>query len=505
MDNATEGMSAKSRWFSMIIVMLFGAGALGLVPASAASAVPATITVCASGCDSVTVQGAIDVATSGDTVSVGAGTYAEELEFTSARSGVILTGAGQDQTFIVPARPYATDNQAIAIRQANGLTIEDLSIDGAGNSALDAGENFRDGILWENGGDNNTIRNVTVQNIDRRGISVWPQTVVGTTISGVSIDNVTATNTGSSNGYALMFNGSGLVENNLFTNIKAGVGGESRAPAGQATIFNNNTISSLTGIDTSRYNVGINYWAGNVNEVQITNNKISGNVKGNTGIYLVNPGAGSSISDDSIILSGDGGIGIETGWTKSNGPLIEGNVISMSTRGLGILTTGQGASADPVKIRNNVILNTSADGQQNFNYSAAASGAEYVSSGREVGILASADNNTSWTEDAFDSSVVEITGNVIGGFTNGLAFIEDSDADETLSATVSGNSIRATGSSAVHVTESSSGVVPVPVDSSTYPAIDLDGNYWGDATPDFGTLLSGWFVHDSFIAGAPVS
>jgi hypothetical protein len=465
----------------------------------------APLTVCASGCAYVTIQEAIGAATSGDTVSVGAGTYAEELEFTSAASGIVLKGAGQDQTFIIPARNYAVDNHAIAIRQADGVTIEDLSINGAGNSALDAGENFRDGILWENGGDNNTIRNVTIKNIDRRGISVYPNSIEGTTISGVSIDNVTAAVTGSANGYALMFNGSGLVENNVFTNIKAGVGGVSRAPADQATIFNNNTISSLTGIDASRYNVGINYWAGNVNQVQITNNKISGNVTGNTGIYLVNPGAGSSISDNSIILAGDGGIGIETGWTTSSGPLIERNVISMSTDGLGILTTGQGASDYPVKIRDNDILNTSTAGEQSFSYSAAASGAEYVTSGREVGILASADRNTSWTEDTTGSLYVEITGNDIGGFTNGLAFIEDSDAVTSLSATVSDNSIRATGSSAVYVTETPSGIVPVPVKSPTYPAIDLDGNYWGDATPDFNAILSGWFEHDSYFSGEPTN
>src|SRR6516165_6322004 len=48
--------------------------------ATSANALAATKTVCSSGCDSTTIQGAIALASSGDTITVAAGTYEEAVE-----------------------------------------------------------------------------------------------------------------------------------------------------------------------------------------------------------------------------------------------------------------------------------------------------------------------------------------------------------------------------------------------------------------------------------------
>lgn len=56
------------------------------------------LTVCAHGCDYVTVQSAVNDARSGDTIKIGAGTYFENVVID--RVGLVLSGAGEDRTTI---------------------------------------------------------------------------------------------------------------------------------------------------------------------------------------------------------------------------------------------------------------------------------------------------------------------------------------------------------------------------------------------------------------------
>jgi hypothetical protein len=88
-------------------------------PASAAT----TITVCPTGCDSTTIQGAVTAASAGDTISVAAGTYTEVVVINKA--GLTLEGAqsGVDARNRSGAETIVTGGQF-------RLAADDITIDG---------------------------------------------------------------------------------------------------------------------------------------------------------------------------------------------------------------------------------------------------------------------------------------------------------------------------------------------------------------------------------------
>jgi hypothetical protein len=104
-------------------------------PALAAS----TITVCASGCDATTIAGGIAAASDGDTVSIAAGHYREQLD---VNKSVSLVGAGEDQTVIEApdaveivnsfTAPGGSENHAIVYADAPNVSISKLTVDGRG-------------------------------------------------------------------------------------------------------------------------------------------------------------------------------------------------------------------------------------------------------------------------------------------------------------------------------------------------------------------------------------
>ncbi|SHI60937.1 parallel beta-helix repeat (two copies) [Desulfatibacillum alkenivorans DSM 16219] len=206
---------------------------------------PITITVPT---DYPTIQEGLDAAASGDTVQVLAGTYTENLEITSAHSGVALVGAGADQTIIQgewvdfdgllrPAGP------TIDIMDADGFSVEYFTLtDGAYGVFIDVdadniviskniiSANYNDNVLIYAGSSNIRIENNLVQFAARGsgiaiedyntsdGLTPAPKivnnTVVSNTLHGISADDAAPTffyNISAENGSYGFYYGSSVV------------------------------------------------------------------------------------------------------------------------------------------------------------------------------------------------------------------------------------------------------------------------------------------------------
>ena len=182
---------------------------------------PMTWVVGTNVCDVVCIQKAVDLASSGDTVSALAGTFVEQVDIGKV---ITLTGAGAGSTFIKSPASLATkfvtsaDNKPVVYVHATGGTIEQLTVDGDGKGNA----NYRiSGIAFYNAG--GTVDHVDIVHVRETPLS---GTQHGVALYANNTDFVartlTATNMNISdyqkNGMAL--NGDGLtvdVEDNVVT------------------------------------------------------------------------------------------------------------------------------------------------------------------------------------------------------------------------------------------------------------------------------------------------
>jgi hypothetical protein len=150
------------------LALLLGIFTFLLVP----SVQSATLTVCGSGCNSTTIQGAIDLADSGDTIEVGAGTYNEQAVINKS---LTIQGVG-DTTIIKPSSAiltqiftglfwYGGTKNVAGIIVANvpdgsNVTVRNLKVDESNVTTKPSGSDYLAGIFYrETGG---TIDNVSI-------------------------------------------------------------------------------------------------------------------------------------------------------------------------------------------------------------------------------------------------------------------------------------------------------------------------------------------------------
>lgn len=172
----------RFRWPALTGTVLCALAFTAFQPARAAP-----FTVCASGCASATIQGAINAAASGDTVTVAPGVYVENITIDKP---LTLLGTGRGATRILPALSNPDCGGAgggslcagasnIILVQADDVTIAGFTLDGdnpaltsgvtAGGADLDARNgiitNYLSGVY-----DNLVVHDVRVENVYLRGI-----------------------------------------------------------------------------------------------------------------------------------------------------------------------------------------------------------------------------------------------------------------------------------------------------------------------------------------------
>ena len=97
-----------------------------------------TLTVCPSGCDHTTIQAAIDAATAGGTIAVGAGTYNEDINITKGLTlqgtGATITGTGSTQNAVtigadsVTVDGFTVKNPSNSGQDIVGIYIKDVIV-----------------------------------------------------------------------------------------------------------------------------------------------------------------------------------------------------------------------------------------------------------------------------------------------------------------------------------------------------------------------------------------
>ena len=245
------------RWFTslaslaLVVPMTFIATSL--------SASAATYSVCATGCDFSTIQSAVNAALPGDVITIGPGSYQENVVVTVP---VTIDGSGS-QTVVYPAfngptcaispGPTLCDGSSTVFTvQANNVTIENLTIEGA-NPALSGGAmvggasiNARNGIVdnYNVGIFNNLIvDNVTVNDVYHRGI-YEASGGTGFEFVGNHVNNVQGSPTSIG---IFNFGGSGVIADNTVTNANDAIS----ANWSTGTQFLDNTIvQSGSGVHT---------------------------------------------------------------------------------------------------------------------------------------------------------------------------------------------------------------------------------------------------------------
>lgn len=293
----------------ILIALLLAVLVFGSVPVPAARA--DTLCVNPGGTDGcyATIQSAITAAVAGDTIEIWAGTYTENVVVNKT---LILNGAGQDQTILMPAingptcsgGSLCSGHSSVVLVQASSVHIQNMTIDGdnpnltGGFAQGGADVNARNGIIENyNAGifDGLEINNVLVKNIYLRGIYA---------------------SSGGSN-----FN----IHDNTVQNVQGEAASIAIMNFGGSGIFSGNTVDQANDGIVSNWSRGTQYLNNN-----ITNSS--------SGVHTDN--AGSGASDTADLLQGNhvsacktNGYGVWT-FVPYTAPTINANIIEGCAVGL---------------------------------------------------------------------------------------------------------------------------------------------------------------------------
>lgn len=384
----------------MLLALVF---IIGLAGFRVETARAATLTVCPSGCDYTSIQAAIDAASPGDIISVGAGEYVEQVVISK---DLTLQGAGRNNSTIkapdtIPVC-FTTSYPhypVVCVKDGATATIDGFTVDGAGKGN---GHYRFVGIAFRNAG--GTVKNSTIKDIRetpfsgaQHGVSLYVYNDDGISRNIYVYDNVF---TGFQKN-AMALNASDTtplvvdVQRNIVTGygattITAQNGIQVWADLGSGTIKDNtvtdiaydNTSSSIKWVATSI----LNFYA----DLSITNNTVS---NGHVGVYNIIGSSDITGNTLNIVKVGvyGGGIIATDPPEAVPAPFVEtdGGVLSVQGR------ASQAASTLVVQITGNTLSFSGSDNTETY------------------GIEADAGYGP-------DNLDVSITGNTVSGYGTGI-------------------------------------------------------------------------------------
>ncbi|MCC6261345.1 MAG: right-handed parallel beta-helix repeat-containing protein [Anaerolineales bacterium] len=350
---------------ALFFILMMGA----FLPSS--SALAATYTVCASGCDFTTIQAAIAASSSGDTIQVGVGTYNENIVID--KNNITLIGAvalnpndapnPSTHTIIDSASPASVNSPGITINaNVTGVTIKNLRVQNFSSNSGIYGALSNNNLTIENV---HTYSNNTANAVNGGGI------YMNGPVSNVLITNVDA-----------QFNRSrGIV---IWNGFKQNI-----------TITNNYVANNNC--------CGIELQDGTASGVTITGNTVINNSDSGMAVIGLMSGAGANIISNNA-LTNNGRFGIEiklpngTGVTSGDGSIVvENNTVTLSMPPAdlrdfaGIAVFRRAYAAGNVDIPTGVVVrNNTVTGYAQNNVGSNSAGFGIVVEGQNITVL----NNT---------------------------------------------------------------------------------------------------------------
>ena len=336
-----------------MLISAVGMAAIALLTVAGA-AQAATSTVCSSGCDHATIQAAVNAATAGDTISVGAGTYTDivdnyahvavntpNLKILGAQYGVDARTRSATGESIVQAG--GTNRQPAFFINADGVVIDGFTLQGGTNAA---------GITIAKQYSGSQILNNVIQN---NSIGLFPasngatQTIVkqnffkNNNVPGASSGTGIYSDDGLSNA---------LIDNNKFTGHSSAamnliglqsftVSNNQLVADASIVLFNSMTGSIANNISTAPQGSGLFLGGGN-NGVDVTGNTISGGVSSAVNVQDVGYGPNTSISVLGNTLTENGyGIRVNAGALATPLEAHFNRIVGNTTAGLHNNSTSQ--------------------------------------------------------------------------------------------------------------------------------------------------------------------
>ena len=317
---------------SGILVAALAAIASSLAITATASAAPKT--VCPSGCAFTSIQAAIEAASPGATITIGAGSYEENVVVTKS---VTLTGAG-NKTIIYPAtsNPICSPGSLcegaasnIILVQADNVTITKLQLKGdnpsltsgvvVGGEDLDA----RNGIITNHS--IGTFNNLSVSKVKVTGIYLRGIYASSGGTFNFTKDNITNVQGEEASIAMFNFGGSGVMSDNKVTSANDGI--SSNHSTGTQYIHNT-VMKSGSGVHTDN-----NGDSGGVADV-IKENSVKECNQDGFGVWVFVPYLSPKVEKNKV-KGCYVGLAAFGGAVPGEGPVFEGNKVS----GVGATTT----------------------------------------------------------------------------------------------------------------------------------------------------------------------